>query len=290
MLLSALHQKARNLHRQLRKGIKETFRPEISQRKMRAFIKSKQFVDQSQFQPSGNPSIAVVVPCYGHAPFLREMFESIQQQTVAPDEVIFVVDKSPDDSLQILQKLINENQHNSTSRFIILENDTNLGQAASLNKGIEYSTAVLIMILNDDDYLMHDSIEVTYQILNKYPDAALLGGHSLHFGADELQHTTKLITSICPAENIEIDLRRPSQVKSYRKYNDINMTHSGSSFYKAAWKCIGGYYPDKSQRLVHFSDRDFQLRMNALFPVALSNITPLSCWRNDSSVDQGVNS
>jgi GT2 family glycosyltransferase len=257
---------------------------------MRAFIKSKQFVDQSQFQPSGNPSIAVVVPCYGHAPFLREMFESIQQQTVAPDEVIFVVDKSPDDSLQILQKLINENQHNSTSRFIILENDTNLGQAASLNKGIEYSTAVLIMILNDDDYLMHDSIEVTYQILNKYPDAALLGGHSLHFGADELQHTTKLITSICPAENIEIDLRRPSQVKSYRKYNDINMTHSGSSFYKSAWEKIGGYYSDKSQRLVHFSDRDFQLRMNALFPVVLSNIVPLSCWRNDSSVDQGVNS
>jgi GT2 family glycosyltransferase len=290
MLLSALHQKARNLHRQLRRGIKETFRPEISQRKMRAFIKSKQFVDQSQFQPSGNHSIAVVVPCYGHAPFLREMFESIQQQTVTPNEVIFVIDKSPDDSLQILQKLIKDNQHNSTSRFIILENDTNLGQAASLNKGIECATTELIMILNDDDYLMHDSIEVTYQILNKYPDAALLGGHSLHFGADELQHTTKLITSICPAENIEIDLRHPSQVKSYRKYNDINMTHSGSSFYKAAWKCIGGYYPDKSLRLVHFSDRDFQLRMNALFPVALSNITPLSCWRNDSSVDQGVNS
>lgn len=290
MLLSAQYQKVRSLHRQLRKAIKEIFRPEISQRKIRAFIKSTQFAGQPQFQPSGNPSIAIVVPCYGHASFLREMFESILQQTVAPHEVIFVVDKSPDDSLQLLQKLINENQHKSTSRFILLENDMNLGQAASLNKGIECATAELIMILNDDDYLMHDSIEVTYQILNKYPDAALLGGHSLHFGTDELQHTTKLIASICPAENIEIDLRDPSQVKGYRKYNDINMTHSGSSFYKAAWKYIGGYYPDKSKRLVHFSDRDFQLRMNALFPVALSNITPLSCWRNDSSVDQGVNS
>ena len=146
------------------------------------------------------------------------------------------------------------------------------------------------MILNDDDYLMHDCIEVTHKILQKYPDAALLGGHSLHFSGEKLKHTTKLIESICPAEKIEIDFRLPEKVKTYRKYNDINMTHSGSSFYKSAWEYIGGYYPDKSKRLVHFSDRDFQLRMNALFPVALSNTTPLSCWRNDSSVDQGVNS
>jgi GT2 family glycosyltransferase len=290
MFLSALYQKVRSLHRRLRKSIKETLRPEVSQRKIRAFIKSKQFLGKSFAPLSESPRLAIVVPCYGHAPFLEEMFESIRHQTVAPNEVIFVVDKSPDDSLQILQKLINENQHSSTSRFILLENDVNLGQAASLNKGIECATAELIMILNDDDYLMHDSIEVAYKILKKYPDVALLGGHSLHFGADELKQTTKLIESICPAEKIDIDLRHPNQTLSYRKYNDINMTHSGSSFYKTAWKAIGGYYPDKSKRLVHFSDRDFQLRMNALFPVALSNVTPLSCWRNDSSVDQGVNS
>jgi len=137
---------------------------------------------------------------------------------------------------------------------------------------------------------MHDSIEVSLKILKNNPDAALLGGHSLHFGGSELQKMPKLIQSICPAEAIEIDIRTPSQVSQYRKYNDINMTHSGSCFYKSAWQAIGGYYPDKSQRVVHFSDRYFQLRMNALFTVALSNITPLSCWRNDSSVDQGVNS
>jgi len=290
MFLSNLYQKARDLHRQLRNGIQETFRPEISQRKIRAFVKSTQVAEKSRPPSSEHPSIAVIVPCYGHAPFLKEMFESIQRQTVAPNEVIFVVDRSPDNTLQILQGLILENQPGSTSRFTILQNESNLGQAASLNKGIEYSNSDLIMILNDDDYLMHDSIEVTHQILKKYPQAALLGGHSLHFGGNSLGRTPKMIQSICSVENIEIDLRLPNQVESYRKYNDINMTHSGSSFYKFAWKSIGGYYPDKSKRLVHFSDRDFQLRMNALFPVALSNITPLSCWRNDSSVDQGVNS
>ena len=234
--------------------------------------------------------MAIVIPCFGHAPFLEEMFESIRQQTIAPKQAIFVVDRSPDNSLEILQGLISKYQSVMSCELIILQNESNLGQAASLNIGIEHCTAEIIMILNDDDYLMHDSIEVTHKILKKYPDAALLGGHSLHFGRGELGNTIKLIESICPAEKIDIDLRYPSQILSYRKYNDINMTHSGSSFYKSAWKTIGGYYPDKSKRLVHFSDRDFQLRMNSLFPVALSNVTPLSCWRNDSSVDQGVNS
>lgn len=290
MLLSAPYQKVRSLYRQLRKSIKQTLRPEVSQKKIRAFVKSKGLVDQSPFQSSVNSSIAIVIPCYGHAPYLEEMFESIKQQTRQADEVIFVVDASPDNSFEILRSLIQEFQSKTKSKLALLQNENNIGQAASLNKGIEISESELIMILNDDDYLLHDCIEVTLNILEKNPQAALLGGHSLHFGGDSLSNTPKLIQDICPVKDIEIDFRLPSQVSQYRGYNDINMTHSGSSFYKSAWKAIGGYYPDKSKRLVHFSDRDFQLRMNALFPVALSNITPLSCWRNDSSVDQGVNS
>lgn len=290
MLINHLYGGLRNIHRKIRKQLKSALKPEISQRKIRSFIKQT----SNQVKPNhfykGGQSIAIVIPCYGHAPYLREMFESIKQQTRQADEVIFVVDSSPDNSFEILQNLIHEFQAQTKSKLTLVQNDNNIGQAASLNKGIEMAESELIMILNDDDYLLHDCIEGSLKILEKNPQAALLGGHSLHFGGNSLSNTPKLIQDICPIEDIEIDLRLPSQVSQYRGYNDINMTHSGSSFYKSAWKVIGGYYPDKSKRLVHFSDRDFQLRMNALFPVALSNITPLSCWRNDSSVDQGVNS
>jgi GT2 family glycosyltransferase len=290
MLIKNLYGELRNIHRKIRKQLKSALKPEISQRKIRSFIKQT----SNQVKPNhfykGDQSIAIVIPCYGHAPYLREMFESIKQQTRQADEVIFVVDAPPDNSFEILQSLIYEFQAQTKSRLILVKNDNNIGQAASLNKGIEIAESELIMILNDDDYLLHDCIEGSLKILEKNPQAALLGGHSLHFGGNSLSNTPKLIQDICPIEDIEIDLRLPSQVSQYRGYNDINMTHSGSSFYKSAWEAIGGYYPDKSKRLVHFSDRDFQLRMNALFPVALSNIAPLSCWRNDSSVDQGVNS
>ncbi|MBT8518948.1 glycosyltransferase family 2 protein [Polynucleobacter paneuropaeus] len=289
-MMNSIYQYLRAIHRRLRKGIKTRLNPEISQRKVRAFIKAKRDTSKSVALPAISPSIAIVIPCYGHAPFLKEMFESIKQQTRAPDQVIFVLDHSPDTSAEIITRLVQNFQSQTSSQFIVLHNEKNMGQAASLNRGIEYSTCDLIMILNDDDYLMHDCIETAIQLLGKYPQAALLGGHSLHFSSEQLVNTPKVIQSIYKLEDIQIDLRTPQKVLGYRGYNDINMTHSGSCFYKSAWQAIGGYYPDKSMRLVHFSDRDFQIRMNAIFPVILSNITPLSCWRNDSSVDQGVNS
>jgi len=280
----------KSAHRKFRKKLKSILKPEICQRKVRSFIKQQDNNLALRIFYEENLSVAIIIPCYGHAPYLKDMFKSIKQQTHQADEVIFVVDASPDNSLQIIQEIISEYQPQTKSKLVLLENQSNIGQAASLNKGIEFSNANLIMILNDDDYLLHDCIEVSLQLLANNSQAALLGGHSLHFGGESLDKTPKCIREISRIEDIKIDLRLPDDVKRYRGYNDINMTHSGSSFYKSAWKAIGGYYSDKSMRLVHFSDRDFQLRMNALFPVALSNITPLSCWRNDSSVDQGINS
>jgi hypothetical protein len=68
------------------------------------------------------------------------------------------------------------------------------------------------------------------------------------------------------------------------------MTHSGSCFLKSAWAVVGGYRPDKSERIVPYSDRDFQLRVNAVWPVAVAYETPFSFWRNDSSLDSGRDS
>jgi hypothetical protein len=79
-------------------------------------------------------------------------------------------------------------------------------------------------------------------------------------------------------------------VRRYRKYNDLNMAHSGSCFYKAAWEGVGGYLADKAERVVPFSDRDFQMRVNTVWPVAVAYETPFTLGRLGSSVDAGINS
>lgn len=280
----------KRLNRSVRKWVKKTFRPEVSKRKIRHFLNQ---VDRSAvlaLQHPIEPTIAIVVPCYGHANQIPEMFVSICEQTRSADEVIFVVDKSPDNSGKLLEKLIATRVNSPSPSFQILYNHTNLGQAASINKAILHAKSDLIMILNDDDYLMHDCIEVVLDIFSRHPEASLVGGGALQFSSPHLNFLKKKIKEIQGKEPIQIEIRTPQDVKGYQGYNDLCMAHTSSCFYKSAWEIAGRYYSDKNKRVVPFSDRDFQLRMNALFTVALSVAIPLCCWRNDASVDEGLNS
>src|SRR5664280_3537245 len=153
---------------------------EVSQARLRRFRKEMDRHPRVRL-PSGAPnSVAVVVPCFGHAAFLPDMFESIVAQTRRPDEVIFVDDCSPDETSMVLKTLIATQQGVAGGHFELLANDRNMGQAASLNRGISAASSELIMILNDDDYLMHDAVEAMLAFFDQHRDVALIGAHSIH--------------------------------------------------------------------------------------------------------------
>jgi glycosyltransferase involved in cell wall biosynthesis len=265
--------------------------PDISQNSIRIFLDSVDSVEGVYPEVCKKTSLTIVVPCFGHAPYLQTMVKSILSQTRMPDEMIFVDDSSIDGSSDILKMLIGTADIEEHHRYQLLRNDRNLGQAASLNRAIECATSDLIMILNDDDYLMHDVVEVVIRLFERYREVVLIGGTSKHFIDDkDLAEANMTISSFTDVDDIKLDIRQPADVRSYRQYNDLNMTHSGCCFLKSVWEKVGGYYPDKRKRLVPFSDRDFQLRVNALFPVAVSSVVPFSFWRSGSSVDQGRDS
>jgi glycosyltransferase involved in cell wall biosynthesis len=240
--------------------------------------------------PSDPPrSIAIVVPCYRHSAYLPETLVSISSQTRAPDEVIFVDDCSPDDSGPMVRSFIAATPWLAAGRGRLLVNQSNLGQAASLNKAIAAASSDLIMILNDDDYLMHDAVERMLGFFAQLPRVALVGCRHIGFGrGDDLPSADKRSTSYAP--NDAPAVHTPDDVARLRYAHELDMTHSGQTFLKAAWQSVGGYFSDKKARVVPFSDRDFQIRMAAVWPVAVAENTPLAFWRRDSSVDAGRHS
>ncbi len=277
-------------YRRVKKTVQAILKPQISQRKIKHFIEGSDITELINIRCSPDPTIAVIVPCFGHEQYLEEMFTCIINQTRRPDQVIFIDDKSPDKSSELLSRITESLDTDFRQIIRIINNEKNIGQSASINRGITAADTELILILNDDDYLMHDCIDTILQIFKRFPAAVMVGGTSLHFSGESLNNMAKCIGESKKEQEISIDFREPDNVKQYSRYNDLNMTHSGSCFLKSAWKVVGGYYPDKSKRVAPYSDRDFQIRINSLFPVAISNITPLSLWRNDSSVDSGINS
>lgn len=235
-------------------------------------------------------SIAVVIPCFGHASFLPDALESIANQTRLPDEVIAVDDHSPDQSVEVLEEQF-ARLRALNIRCILLTNERNRGQAFSLNRGIAAAASELVMILNDDDYLMHDAVATVLGVFEQHSDIVMTGGTSIHFSTnEELKLHAKLGQGAAGMKTSRLTVSHPEDVRGYRRYNDLNMTHSGCSFLKTVWEMVGGYNSDKRTRLVPFSDRDFQLRINAIFPVAVSSAVPYSFWRSGSSVDQGRDS
>ena len=258
---------------------------------MASFARKMGRVDLPRRSPGDANSLAIIVPCYRHERYLETTFSCIINQTRKPDHVVFVNDASPDGTGKLLTELIRTSDFSGEIDFNILTNEANVGQSVSLNRGIRAVNDDLVMVLNDDDYLMHDAVELVVDLFNCNRDVFLIGSSHIEFSSDEeLVADTKMIRGMLTDGCIPLAMHNPEDVSGYKGYNDLNMTHSGSCFLKAAWQAVGGYLPKGRKRVVPYSDRDFQLRINSLFPVAVSYEIPFVYWRNNSSFDNSLNS
>lgn len=221
--------------------------------------------------------IEVLIPCYNHSEYLKEAFDSIKSQTYRGlIHVTFIDDNSTDDTEKIVKKIIaNNSTKNIKVKFI--RNSINLRQHGSLNKAIKASSNELFVILNDDDFLVSDCIQKIISVFKKYDDVFMVGGSSIWFQRNKPKHKIEKLDSI------KIKLHEPIEALSYSGLNDLNMTHSSMAFFKQAWEAVGGYYSkNKRISLDANEDRDFQMRVNTLFKVAVMDY-PLAYWRTDTS-------
>jgi glycosyltransferase involved in cell wall biosynthesis len=265
---------------------------QINRKKFNRYILKQQKGKKTLLQVP--KSLAIVIPCYNHSQYIISALESAINQTVSPDEIIIVNDASPDLSKEIVTGWIHGVSTKTPTfktNLTFISNKENMGQAYSLNTGIACSKSDLIMILNDDDILMDDAVEAVFKIFRHNPGIALFGGTSIPFSQDDtLNNYSKNILSLAPAIEKDINISFPEDAERYSQSNDINMTHSSCTFFKDVWKVVGGYQTCKSERIVPFSDRDIQLRINGLYPIGISSHVPFVFWRENSSVDAGKNS
>lgn len=206
-----------------------------------------------------------------------------------PEQVVAVLDASPDDSEEILLRYRDAFTRRGVD-FLIIKNWRNVGQAATINRGVRNATSELVMVLNDDDILFDDAVWLSLQHFKLSGAFALLGGSCVPFSEEKV--LVDYDSAAPPRQRYgEVTIHPRYAVEGYSDVADFNITHSGMTFLKEAWSITGGYQRRKSKRLVKFSDRDFQFRMNCYFPTAvLDDSLPLAFWRKGSSVDKGLNS
>jgi len=98
-------------------------------------------------------TVAVVVPCYNHARFVKRAIESVFAQTYRQIELVVIDDGSTDASTEIARRTLADSPF--PCRFVARENR---GATVTINEAISLSSAPFINILNSYDWFSVDRI------------------------------------------------------------------------------------------------------------------------------------
>jgi glycosyltransferase involved in cell wall biosynthesis len=109
--------------------------------------------------------VSIVIPAYNHARFLARAVDSVLAQTYPDLELIVLDDGSTDDTRAVLK---------SYGARLRWESQSNMGQAATLNKGWSMAAGVLLGYLSADDALLPDAVRQAVECLERHRDAVMV--------------------------------------------------------------------------------------------------------------------
>lgn len=101
------------------------------------------------------PLVTIIVVSYNHGKFIRENLESIKKQTYENIELIVGDDASKDNSVEIFEQWLQENNYLAERNF----HSENTGLATMLNECIALAKGKYIKLIAADDFLHQEAIE-----------------------------------------------------------------------------------------------------------------------------------
>lgn len=112
------------------------------------------------------PKISVIVPIYGVEKYIERCAKSLFGQTLDDIEFIFVDDCTPDNSIKILEGVINEHRLSFIERSWTVKVERmpkNSGLAAVRKYGLQLATGGYIVHCDSDDWMEPNMCEILYR-------------------------------------------------------------------------------------------------------------------------------
>lgn len=116
------------------------------------------------------PLVSFIVLSYNYRHYIGRTIESILAQTMQDFEIIVIDDRSSDGSAQFVRSL-------GDPRIVVIENEVNLGGAASFNRAFAASRGRLISNVDSDDWIAPSRTERQLALLECRPDVDIAGTH-----------------------------------------------------------------------------------------------------------------
>lgn len=112
------------------------------------------------------PLVSVIVPIYGVEQYIEQCVRTLMEQTLRDVEYVFVDDCTPDNSIEILGRVL-EDYPDRMRQVKVLHNERNQGIARTRRLGLLECTGEYIIQVDSDDYVSLDYIEKLYAMASK---------------------------------------------------------------------------------------------------------------------------
>lgn len=135
--------------------------------------------------------ISVIIPCYNCESTIRLALNSVFEQTNIPNEIILVDDYSDDNTVGVIQGIINSNPDYNIK---MLRSHNNLGPGNARNIGWDNANNDWLAFLDADDIWHPQKLEFQWRFLKKNQNVDLCGHNSLLFNKIELYDIKQIFT------------------------------------------------------------------------------------------------
>lgn len=125
--------------------------------------------------------ISVAMATYNGADFITEQLQSILNQTKQVDEVIICDDRSKDNTVEVIEKFVADN--NCADKIKIWVNEKNLGYASNFIKTLRKTTGDYVFFCDQDDIWIENRVEKMLEKMEENPSIMLLGSEFTSFSS-----------------------------------------------------------------------------------------------------------
>jgi GT2 family glycosyltransferase/glycosyltransferase involved in cell wall biosynthesis len=227
-----------------------------------------------------NPKVSVLIPVYGKIEYTMACLKSIADYLPkASFEIIVMDDRSPDDSVSILQKI---------KHLRVIVNPENLGFLRSCNNGAHHARGEYLFFLNNDTQVKPGWLDELLNTFSTYPNCGLTGS-KLIYPDGLLQEAGGIVWQDGSAWNYG-SRQDPSQPQfNYARQADYI---SGAAIMVPAklYQDLGGF--DEIYAPAYYEDTDlaFRIRENGLQVIyqPLSEIVHFEGISSGTDTTQGV--
>jgi glycosyltransferase involved in cell wall biosynthesis len=186
-------------------------------------------------------SVSVVIAFYNGSRWIERALESVQNQTIPPNEVIVVNDGSSEDELGFLVDL------QKRFNFQIL-NQENSGQSAARNLGVSKATSDYICLLDQDDYYLPKHNQILLETAD-FEDP------KFGFSYGDLWRSNEA-GQILSHSSINVKIKHPHTSLNTLVGKNMFIVPSATLISRTAFLAVGGFDPE----LRGFEDDDLFLR------------------------------